>query len=273
MARSTRGILAAAALAAALLATATPAAADTPYIMPPLVIDQELGAEFQFGQRSAPGDDITFLVVEGTFRQPLGPSFALLAQLGVGHVDVGNADGTTLTNLTLGGTYMLSRRRDGRSAVVFSVSLPTASDQGNDGAAAFGLASFYLADPGRFEGDATTFRAYLDYRLDSGRVFAQVEGGMQAIFHEGDDWVLLRGNLAAGVGLSPRVALVAELTNMAYIFVDQPPNDEDFLHALDLGMRFRLHNGRLGARVYVPLDDSRRDVDDLGIALDFTIGL
>jgi hypothetical protein len=273
MARFTRvsRALPAAALGAALLATAAPAAANTPYIMPILTVDQELGAEFQFGQRSAPGDDITALTLVGTFRQPLGPQFALIAELGLGHAEAGDFDGTTLSNFTVGGTYMLSRGGGRRTGLSFSLSLPTASDDGDDGGAAGFLSGFYLADPGRFAPDATTFRAYLDYRLDSGRVFAQIEGGLQAIFRDGEDWVLLRGNLAAGVGLSPRISIVGELTNMAYIFVDDEPNDEDFLHALDIGMRFRLSNGRLGARVYIPLDDSRRDADDLGIALDFTI--
>jgi hypothetical protein len=257
---------------ATLAASAGDARADGMFVMPRLAPEQSLSFEMLYGQMNFIGGDLTLISLEGTYRHRFGPRFAAYGNLGLAHGRNDALDGTSLTNLTFGGSYLISRRGDGASALVMSVSLPTASDSGDAAAMAFAHGAFHIADPGRFFPETTTFRVGGDWARRFGKAFFQLEGGVHALFADGDDEVLLRLGVGGGAWVGRRVALVGELTTMAYFLTDED-GEEDFLTTLDAGMRFLLNKGQLGARLYIPLDESTRDADMLGFGVDLLLRL
>jgi len=223
--------------------------------------------------------DASLIGLEGAMSWGLSEQLALNGRLGIVRASDDNDDGTSLDNLTIGMTYRLltDDRGAGTSALAIdaSLSLPTASDSDNSGVAALTWGVFYQPDVGRYLPDATTLRVSGTYRLLTGRLMAQAELGLQQlIVDDVDDLTLLRLGMGVGYLAAPRVALIAELTTVSDIIGDNFDNDEDFWHVLDLGARIGLGNGgTLGIRFYLPLDDALRDLDIVGLMLNYQAAL
>jgi hypothetical protein len=270
-----RCAVSAAAVATALGAVAAPAAAHPahPFVMPELSPHRRLGAEVLVGSLDVPFH-VTVIALEPTLSLTLTPRWTLTGRIPIGHVASDVRDGTTLGNATIGAIYLFSsrgRRHDlRRGALDFSLSFPTAADGGDAGFAARTHAVFRVPDPGLYFPKTTTVRVHGNYRADVGQVFFQGQFGMHVlVIQRADDLLLLRLGLAGGVHVSPQVALIAELTTMSDILDDRQTR-EDFLHTLDLGMRFSGATSTFGARLYYPLDDSLRNgLHIIGVGFDF----
>ena len=265
------------ALALLLGATAT-ARADwpRPFVMPPLANGPEFTGEIMVGTIETGPLEVTLLGFEFGARHRFD-RLGIHGSLPVIHADTDNWDGTSLGNLTAGMDYQVAGsirgRRHSLVAVGASLSFPTADDNGDGSLAAGVHSAFRVPDPGKYFPDTTTIRVFSDWRTGSDEWFFQGELGMHALVHDNaDDQILFRLGLGAGVAVSPMAALIAELTTMTDI-LDDDNGAEDFLHTLDLGVRFLGGSSIFGIRLYVPLDDSMRNRDALGFAFDFAARL
>jgi hypothetical protein len=243
--------------AALVLLAAAPARADwpRPFVMPPLGAGPELHGEVMFGTVEVGPVDATLLGLELGFRHRLD-RLGLSAALPIVHTDTDGWDGTSLGNLTAGVDYLIAGsvrgRRHSATAIGVSLSLPTADDDGDGALAALSHAYFRVPDPGKYFPDTTTIRVFGDWRTGTDQWFFQSHLGMHVLAHDGpDDQVLFRLGLGGGVSLSDTAALIGELTTMADLLDDD--GSEDFLHTLDLGVRFLGGSSIFGIRLYLPL--------------------
>lgn len=266
------------AAAVLVLLAAAPARADwpRPFVLPPLAAGPELHAEVMFGTVDT-GPDATLLGFDFGLRHRFD-RLGISGSLPIVHTDTDIWDGTSLGNLTAGVDYLIAGsvrgRRHSATAIGASLSLPTADDDGDGSLAALTHAVFRIPDPGKYLPNTTTIRVFADWRTGTSEWFFQGELGMHALVIDGaDDEILFRLGLGGGVAVSDSAALIGELTTMTDI-LDDNEGDEHFLHTLDLGVRF-LGGGNsiFGIRLYLPLDDSYRDNDALGLAFDFATRL
>lgn len=263
---------------ATLLLAAGPARADwpRPFVMPPIAAGPEFYSEVMLGTMDFGPLEATMLGFEFGFRHRFD-RLGISGGIPIAHVDTDNWDGTSLGNLTAGIDYLVAGsvrgQRHSATSIGATLSLPTASDGGDSALAALGHSTFRVPDPGRYLPDTTTIRVFGDWRTGTGEWFFQGELGMHALVRDGaDDEVLFRLGVGGGVALSPAAALIAELTTMTDI-LDDDNDPEDFLHTLDLGVRFLGGNSIFGIRLYLPLDDSMRNRDALGLGFDFAVRL
>lgn len=186
-----------------------------------------------------------------------------------------------LGNLSLGARYVAQVGRDLRAGGGGFVNLPTADadddlDLPNPPAAA-ALANFFFME--RYLPETTTLGAHGDLRVDVGRGFVQgrVEYMHLTSDEEGydDSLNLLRIGIAAGFWLTPTFAALGELTTLSTILDDDAQisddEDEDFVHSLDLGVRYAQPRWSLSARFHLPLDDFLRENDLLGAGVDLSM--
>ena len=258
----------------ALVATAfTDARADrtAPFVMSDMRGGNRAGVDVVFGSIDYGITDVTVIGLEGLLDFELTPRLGLHAGLPLVHARDGgtNYDGSSLGNLTVGLSYLLSTEHRGDSrrlvGISGSVSLPTASDSGDSGFAAVLHSVFRLPDPGRFLPNTTTVRLHGDYRYESGKAFLQAQRGVHQLIIDGpDDATLLRIALGAGARLSNTATALFTLTTMSDILDDS--DGEDFWHELDVGVRFKVTRGAVGARLFLGLDDSR---DYFGVGIDY----
>jgi hypothetical protein len=158
--------------ASAALTLAAPAAAGPahPFVMPDLSPSRTVGAEVIVGRIDlAPlGGRTTVIALEPTLALPLTPRWTLTGRVPVGHATSSARSGTTLGNLTVGALYVISARgrRGDRTitAVDMSLSLPTAADGGDAGAAARTHARFRVPDAGLYNPKTTTARVHGNWR-------------------------------------------------------------------------------------------------------------
>lgn len=193
--------------------------------------------------------------------------------------DNNNEGGTGIGNVTAGLRFIAAGRdKSSRFGLGGSVSLPSASDDGEGGAAAFYGGVFRnLHDPGRYLPNVTTIRTEADLLLSSDRIYVQGQLGVQVLLFEdgnafpfgGDDQQnLLRLCVGGGAWLAPKLALLAEVTSFSDILEND--DDDDFVHTLDTGVRY--HGGDVSAsvRLYVPFDEGERTEDAVGAGFDLT---
>lgn len=265
-------------VAVALLAAA-PRDADAhppPFFwMEDLSTDRRVGFEVLGGPSDLIGDAA---VVGGSVFAHLSLSehFTLTGRVPFAYADYEIAgvedDGLALGNLSLGGQLSNAGHYHGSDerallGLTARVYLPTASDEGSSGVAADLASAYFIPDPGRYLVDTTTLRLRGDFRYEVGQIFFQAEGALDFFFvDEGEDVLGALIGLGAGVSLSPYLALLGELNTVTDILEDD--EGENFLHTLDLGIRYHDAGLMLGARLYVPLDERLRDADVLGLGVD-----
>lgn len=189
---------------------------------------------------------------------------------------------TLLGNVGLGARFMTQASYDMRAGAGVLVHLPTASADDADGdfvdpPLATSLVRLFQLE--RYAVETTTLGGHFDVRFDVGRAFLQGQVAYLHLMAEDEDIEdadLLRLGLAAGVWISPVISAEAELTTLSTILddevqIDASDEDEDFFHALDLGLRFAEPRWSLAVRFHLPLDDVFRDADLLGGGADLSL--
>lgn len=273
--KSTHPLVPGVVLACVLVAGTAEAHPPPFYWMPDLSAHSQLGIDLIPGNYDRAGDS-ALLVPASVFAElALTEHLVLLGRVPFAYVDrVGiddpDEDAFALGNVGLGVLLAGTSRRDWdawlRYGLGVLVHLPTASDDGDAGAAAARAATFLVPDRGRFLPGITNVRVRGDLRYETGSLFLQGEVGIDHQFREdtGDRTDLLLG---AGLGLmfSPYWAMLAEVTAVSNVFEDE---DSELLPVLDAGLRYHDPSIMAGLRVYWPFDDSYRDASAIGLGID-----
>lgn len=261
-------------LVLALFCTTADAHPPPFFWMPDISGESRAGADLMLGPNDLVGD--AFVAAAGLFAEiSLTKNLAVSARLPVAFAsfDIGAGDesGFALGNLALGGQLAnWEKARSDRSRTLYAfgvvLALPTASDSGDSGTAANIAALHFIPDSGRYRVDTTTIRARGDFRYEASPLFVQAELAFDFYLREGDDEIGALVGVGAGVKLNPNFAALAEITTVSDIIEDS--DDENFVHTVDVGLRWHNQSVVLGARVYVPVDESLRDASVLGFGLD-----
>lgn len=291
-------------LGALCLATTTARAEGRrPFVMGDLDTSNSAGVEFSYGAMSR--DYGTYQVEVSAWTLDVVAEYRVAPQIELfGRIPfiqstislgglVDDISGSSLGNVTGGARFVLTSETSaspeaqappGRTVLAFagSVSIPTADDTG-DGciAAASGLSLHGFHDLGLYAPTATTLRAEAEGRLDEGRLFVQTAFGLHLVhiantdmcdadeMDPGSDTLeLLRFGLAGGVRVTPELAVIAEVTTIASVLEDNNAADEEFIHGVDLGVRYDRSNLTAAARVFMPIDESLREFFDFGFGLE-----
>lgn len=246
--------------------------ASAPYHMPGVFNHRSIGLELMLGTMDDAAGDLVLIGFGLSLEYPATRRLSLQAALPVVHARGNDFAGTSLGNVTAGLAYLLSGSKGGRPiwSIAGSLSLPTAADGGEAGAAADLHRIFRVPQPGMYQADTTTARFSADVRIDERRLFAQLDMRTELqLIDGGDNRMLLFFGMGGGARLTNRTSLIAELNTAIYALVDEPV--EDFLHTFELGLRHRSGTFAIGGRLYVPLDDAnRRGRDAIGIGIDFS---
>lgn len=265
--------------------TALPAGAladgvTAPYQMESLDGDDRAGVDIMLGRYELElfGEvDITTVSMDAFVQMHVAPNVIVFGRLPFQYAQssVEGADdesGTSLGNIT-GGAMFVSRSGDTTVGGGGSLSLPTADDDGDGAGAALLHSLFRVSSYGLYLPNTWTIRLHGDVRVDRGKTFVQARGGLDYITideeDEDEDLKLLRIGVAGGAMINPTVAVIAELTTMSSILEDSDADDdEEWVHVLDLGVRARSGRTLFGARIYLPLDETFRDANMMGLGVD-----
>lgn len=245
------------------------------YWMPDLSAHSQVGVDLIPGNFDRAGDS-ALLVPASVFAElAVTEHVVLLARVPFAYVDrVGIEDpdegAFALGNVGVGLLLAGSSRRDWdawlRYGLGVLVHLPTASDEGDQGAAAARAATFLVPERGRFLPGITNLRARGDVRYETGRLFMQGEVGVDhQLRDDSDDRTDLLLAAGLGVTLSPYWAVLAELTAVSNILEDE---DSELLPVLDAGLRYHDPSLMTGLRVYWPFHEGYRDASAIGVGID-----
>ncbi len=262
-------------LAGVLMAGTAQAHPPPFYWMPDLSAHSQVGVDLIPGNFDRAGDS-ALLVPASVFAElAVTEHVVLLARVPFAYVDrVGIDDpdegAFALGNVGVGLLLAGSSRRDWDAWLRYGLGvlahLPTASDEGDQGAAAARAATFLVPDRGRFLPGITNLRARGDVRYETGRLFLQGEVGVDhQLRDDSDDRTDLLLGAGLGVTLSPYWAVLAELTAVSNILEDE---DSELLPVLDAGLRYHDPSLMTGLRVYWPFHESARDASAIGVGID-----
>lgn len=262
-------------LAGVLMAGTAQAHPPPFYWMPDLSAHSQVGVDLIPGNFDRAGDS-ALLVPASVFAElAVTEHVVLLARVPFAYVDrVGLDDpdegAFALGNVGVGLLLAGSSRRDWdawlRYGLGVLVHLPTASDEGDQGAAAGRAATFLVPERGRFLPGITNLRARGDVRYETGRLFMQGEVGVDhQLRDDSDDRTDLLLAAGLGVTLSPYWAVLAELTAVSNILEDE---DSELLPVLDAGLRYHDPSLMTGLRVYWPFHEGYRDASAIGVGID-----
>jgi hypothetical protein len=165
------------------------------------------------------------------------------------------------------------------------LSVATASDEHDRTASAAAKAAAAFArqthDPGRYLPNTWTPRLTGHAQLSSTRFLLQAEAGLHFFLYDdvaNDDYDLaVRVALAAGIRANAKLAFVLELNNMIFLAEDDRAelhfypailHSNETVSSIDVGLRYEGQGFAAGLRIFVPLDDSLRDLDMLGVGAD-----
>jgi hypothetical protein len=282
--------------AAGLVLFAAPAAADypanapvRPFNLPDLSGLTAVGLDLQVTwwtiPLAAPNTEIDYTntTIDLHADIEIAPHWVIVARMPFAYTDLkqkpdDNVDccGFGLGNLTLGvrGLFSSLEGQGWRSVLGFDflLSLATASDEGDDAVSASWAAfARQTHDPGRYLPNTWTPRLSGHGQFYSSWFMLQVEGGLHLFLYDddvpGDDSdIAVRLAMAAGVRATAELAILLELNSM--VFVSEDEADDETVTSLDLGVRYGGRGFAAGLRVFVPLDQSLRDLDMLGIGAD-----
>lgn len=261
--------------------TGLPAATAHPppfYRMPDLSMDSQAGLEVVVGRSDLVLGSATLAEASAFFHLALGPHITILGRVPFSYVDYEPLDlldvsisswalGNASIGVQLGTVSRLGRGQRIRYGLGILGYVPTASDEGEEGAAAQITGAFDVPDPGRFLVNTTTLRARGDLRYETGAVFLQGELALDHHIQDAEDRTHLLGGVGVGFMLSHYVALLGELTLRSEILED----GDDLIPVLDAGLRYHNPSMMLGLRVYWPFDEAYRDADVIGLGLDLAV--
>lgn len=225
--------------------------------------------------------DVQSITLDLTADIKLAPHWVLIARLPISKVGydgdplLDDCCGFGLGNLTVGGRGLWASVFDsgarGVAGAEFSISLPTAADDGEGGISA-GAASLARLphDVGRYEPNTTTLRLTGISQYYTRRFLVQGELGLQAFLYDDDlpgrDSELgVRFAVGAGIRATYTLAVLLELSSL--LFATDGTGDDN-VTSIDLGLRYASGSAIFGARLYLPVDDPLRDLDMVGIGLD-----
>ncbi len=252
------------------LAGARPAAAQlTPFVMGDLPNQTWLGGEVGVG--TADFADLSMIHLTGLFEWALNPTTEIYGRVPMARVENDFFDGSTLGNITVGGRMIWpSPGSNNTWSAHAAVSLPTASDSGDSGAAAGVMAAFELPhDGGWWAPETSTLRVGGNFGLQQQSFFLQAELGLHFLFVDNsDDALLLKYAFAAGVGVGTALAIVGEISGYSDALDDDTFGNDDTRTSIDLGVRWRGQSILVGGRLYLPLDEVYRDDDVIGLMVD-----
>lgn len=245
-----------------------------------------LGLEFQltrWNELRAPDleVDLQSISLDLTADIKLAPHWVLIARLPITKVGIDGDPafdgccGFGLGNLTIGGRGLWASVFDSGARAVagaeFSISLPTAADDGEGGVSAGATAFARLPhDVGRYAPNTTTLRLTGLSQYYTRRFLVQGEVGLQAFLYDDDipgDSSDLGVRFAAGAGIRATYTLAVMLELNSLLFATDGTGD-DSVTSIDLGLRYASGRAIFGARLYLPIDDPLRDLDMVGIGLD-----
>jgi len=247
-----------------------------------------IGLDFQYTRwtfHNPPAADIDFtaLTFDVVADIRLAPHWVVLGRVPFDKAtidgDPANQDccDLALGNLTLGVRGLWSALYTGglRSVVggELSVSLPTASDNGDKGQSAAQSAFAHLPqDPGLYAPNTTTIRFNLLGQFYTRWLYLHGELGPQLYIYDsdaGDDNldVALHLGLATGVRITYTLALALELNSLVF-GSNELGGDIDSATSVDVGLRYASGAALLGLRVYIPVDSGLRDLDMIGVGAD-----
>jgi hypothetical protein len=251
----------------ATLAVAAPRAAAEP---PGMAGDRWLGVDILFGKMRLL-NDLSLISVTPSGGVRVGDALYLGGRIPVAVVHA-NDSATTLGNLTLELYYLLGDGH-GVSWLDTSLSLPTANDSGDGGAAAAAHATFWLIDPGLYAPSTTTFRVGGHHAVWEPGHFFELGGQAQYLSRPGQDALHILLSLSGGARLTPRMALFGAID--AAWNVDSQNGEEDLLSALRFGLRLAGRGrGHGEVAIYYPLDDSYRNgFEAVGLLLTIVGGM
>jgi hypothetical protein len=275
-------------LAMSLVLSSTPAFADYTEVAPvrPLTLSDPAGLssislEFQLTRWTQPQipplPDLDFqnLTFDLAADITLAKHWQLLARMPLTKTGIDDTDccDFAVGNLTLGGRGLWSSVGTiGRTVAgaEFSLSLPTASDEDEGLVSASSAALARLPhDPGRYLPNTTTLRFMPLLQYYTPRFLIQGEAGLQLFLYDNDGGdgsdTAVRLAFAVGVRATYTVAILAEINSL--FILDDTAGDDD-VSSLDLGVRYASGKGLFGARIYLPIDGTLRDLDMFGIGLD-----
>jgi hypothetical protein len=159
-------------------------------------------------------------------------------------------DAASLSNLELGGLYVVTKSQMLSFVFRLGVSAPTATDGRDEGATRFAAVMPRSTDIVNTVGNWYARLAFSPL-IYADKLFMRFDLGFDIAFDEGDPHVL-RFNLGGGVDLGT-VALSLELANSVSFF----DGNEDFLDVLALTVRFMGERFQPYLAVGAPLDSSR----------------
>lgn len=259
-----------AALALVLLADARPAAAQmSPFVMGDLSSNSWVGGEIGAGVIDA--DDTSIIHLAPAVDWALNPRTKIFGRLPLARAENDFFDGSGLGNVTVGGRMLWPTPGSANTWSAYaSVSLPTASDNGDSGTA-MAITSYYDLphDAGWWAPNTSTARVGGDFGFEQPSFFFQAELGLHFLFIDNqDDALLLKYGLGGGVRVGGSMAIVGELSGYSDALDDETFGNEDTVTSLDLGLRWRGESMTFGGRLYIPLDEFYRDDDVFGLVFD-----
>ncbi|HWN68874.1 MAG TPA: hypothetical protein VNM90_14650 [Haliangium sp.] len=248
------------------------------YWMPDLSVHSRVGVELIPGNYDRGGES-AILVPASVFAEfALTENVVLLGRVPFAYVDrVGLLDDEgafALGNVGLGLQLAGSSGEPHQGRLLYGIGAlvhaPTASDEGDQGAAAARVASFLVPDRGRYLTDATTVRVRAGLRYESEMVFLQGEVGVDhQIYQDVDDRDDLLLGVGLGLGLDDYWALLGELTALSNVLEDDA--ESELLPVLDVGLRYHNPDLMAGLRVYWPFHESYRDASAIGLGFDVAL--
>jgi hypothetical protein len=271
-------LLAGAVLACVSLPRAALAHPPPFYWMADLSVHSRVGGELIPGNYDRAGDTAILIPASAFAEFALGEHVVLLGRVPFAYVDrVGLADeegAWALGNVGLGVQLAAGSGRPHEGRLLYGIGAlvhaPTASDEGDQGAAAARAASFLVPDRGRYLPDATSVRVRAGVRYESEMVFVQGEVAIdRQIYQDVDDRTDLLLGAGLGLAFDPYWALLAELTALSNVLEDD--GDSDLLPVLDAGLRYHNPDLMAGLRVYWPFHESYRDASAIGLGLDIAL--
>ena len=272
---------------------AAPAAADYTTVAPvrPLTMSDpsglsSIGLEFQLTRWTEPRvppieADLQSLTFDLFADIRVAPHWVLIARLPVTQASIDgdplaeDCCGFGLGNFTAGvrGLWASVFGSGARGVAGFelSLSLPTASDDGEGGVSAAAASFARLPhDPGRYAPSTTTLRFTGLSQYYTKLFLLQCELGLQLFLYDDDipgdsNDLGLRVAIGAGIRATYKLAILLELNSL--IFVSDRSNDDTFT-SVDVGLRYGSGRAIFGARLYFPIDDPLRAFDMFGVGID-----
>ncbi|MFH0903384.1 MAG: hypothetical protein V2A73_22375 [Pseudomonadota bacterium] len=273
-----------------------------PFVMGDLSSDRIVGVQLMHGSWSEQGwsggeYDFNITTLDVFADLPVSRSLKVFGILPFAHFDrrASSMDGgeyskhdtAVLGNIT-GGIRLVSPANQTRRASIgfgVSVSLPTApeldiesEDDELDAEAARYASEFRLVDAyERYMPAATTVRIEGDARIEQGKLFLQAQLGLHLVSVEyeagytSESYQLLRLVVGAGVRLSPRLAIVGELSTLTPLDKTNYYSPfEDYLHSLHLAGQYDFGKLVVAGRFYRPFGHEMFD-DIWGLGIDVLV--